>query len=487
MSPESLPALQITLGNMSLAEGVQVVSARISRAFSTPAMAEIMIEGPIDTPALGTPVRIEGLGPVFAGKIAALERARRGDARPALTLRAYDALQDLRLTGRAEAKSDVTPGAIAEEIAQRLGVGFDATYGGPKLAHVVRTARSDFDFLLSETRRVGLWFYLSEGKLQLTGFEGRGETRRVVLDEETLDARIEANGAQSTGAITFAGVAPATLEMFPGFSFGLDEARGFRANSMTPDYDLPMFNLMAGSSDEALSIAASEIAHRDAARVVLRAMFDGPLAPTLAQPLEILGAGVDLPGPLTVARVEHRLDAVAGHVAEVSTAPPPLRDEAAATLSFWGVVEDNADPINAGRVRCKLPHFGDVETSWLQVTRIMAGPGRGFASVPAKGDHVLIHSPSGRPEHGVVLGALTGREQLALQTGDARQFGFVSAEGHRLAFDDDRREAELSVPDGSRCRLGPDGIAIRAEGDLVLEAPGGRVTIRGDRIDFDRG
>ena len=119
MSPESLPALQITLGNMSLAEGVQVVSARISRAFSTPAMAEIMIEGPIDTPALGTPVRIEGLGPVFAGKIAALERARRGDARPALTLRAYDALQDLRLTGRAEAKSDVTPGAIAEEIAQR--------------------------------------------------------------------------------------------------------------------------------------------------------------------------------------------------------------------------------------------------------------------------------------------------------------------------------------------------------------------------------
>ncbi|MEM9853595.1 MAG: phage baseplate assembly protein V [Pseudomonadota bacterium] len=487
MTRQTLPDVRIMLGGRALGAEHDIVSVRVLRALSSPAMAEISLRGQMPLPGLGTELRVEGLGPRFDGKIAAAELARRGDGARVLTLRAFDALQDLRLTGRPEALFDVTPADIARAMGARLGIDVHAPEGGPRIAHIVRTARSDFDFLLSETRRVGLWFYLAADGLHLTGLDGKGALRRVSLETDALDARLEANAALATGAITFSGIAPTTLDDLPGFAFGLEEADAFGANGLGTKNDLPLFNVQAGSADEALEIASAEMAQRDAARVTLRAVFEGADAPALAQPLEIAAPETDVPGPLVVTRVEHRLDASAGHIAEISTAPPPLFDGAQMPRSFWGIVVDNDDPLNAGRLRCKLPQFGDVETDWLQVTRAMAGPGRGFAYVPTTGDKVLIHSPSGRPEHGVVLGALTGRDALALDAGDGERFGFVTGAGHRLTFDEGRGEAELEVPSGSRCTLGPKGIALSAQGDLTLEAPGRRVLILGDRIDFERG
>ncbi|WP_208348326.1 phage baseplate assembly protein V [Pseudaestuariivita rosea] len=495
MTQDRLPALTVFLDGDRLEPRVarQITSIRIRRALSCAAQAEIRITShDFQVPPLGAGLRIERQDrdePLFAGAVSAIERARRQDGVVTVTVRGFDALQSLRRSGQAASLQDITPGDIARSMADKLGLGFETQESGPTLPHMIRTDRTDFDFLCSETRRFGLWFHLRAGTLHLHGVDGFGAPRRITLSEDAFEARVEANADQATGSMSFTAFAPDVLDPFPGFAFGLDSSDAYGANTVDADTDIPVLNLPSATEDEALAIASAEMAHRDAGRVTLRAVFDGSYAFHLGQRLEVADIGMDTAGPLPITQIEDRIDVAAGHIVEVSTQPAPLSPIQQRPQMAWAKVVDNDDPTGAGRVRCSFPAIGDTETGWLQVIRPMAGPDRGFAYVPAVDDHVMVLTNSGRLEHAFVLGSLNAQERLAIVdgAGDAKRFGFYSVAGHALTFDDDSKIAELKAPDGSKLALGPDGISLRADGDLTLEAPGGTVTIRGNAIDFERG
>jgi phage baseplate assembly protein gpV len=459
-------------------------SLRVLRQLSAPAMAELVVEGP-EPPAVapGADLRIERDGlpaPLFEGQISAVETAIRGGVTVRTALRAYDPLARLRAAGTTEALSDVTPADLASEAARALGLGVEAAATGPRLPTLVRAQGSGLAFLRAETRRFGLWFHVADGVLHLHGLDGTGPVRRLA-PAAAIELRLERNDAEATGSLSFAAWDPATLDTHPGFAFGLTETEGGGA-------DLPILDLAAASANEALATAAAEMTRRDAGRSVLRAVLDGATAVRLGERLEIAAPGSTF-GPVAVTRLEERIDAVGGHVVELSTEPPPPALAAAAAAAFPGRVVANDDPDGLGRVRVALPGAGDVESGWLQVVRPMTGAGRGFVFAPAVGDVLLVLAPGGRPEHGFALGALNGRTPVALNggAGDATRFGFITAAGHRLVFDDDARTARLEVPDGSGCEFAPDGVTITAAGDLTLAAPGRRVLIRAGRIDLVRG
>jgi phage baseplate assembly protein gpV len=270
-------------------------------------------------------------------------------------------------------------------------------------------------------------------------------------------------------------------------AFSADEADVFGRAAAGTDTELPLFNRAAAGSDVASAEASALMARRDAARVTLRAVFDGACVFGLGDCLRI----DDLPyAPATsfvVTRLEERIDAVGGHVVEIATAPPPepVREPWAETV--WGRVSANQDPDGAGRIRCTLPTLGDVETGWLPLLRPLAGQDWGFAFVPAVGDDLLLLCPGGRAEHGVALGAVGGLRPLHLDAGEAARIGLRSAGGQALTLDDPAAAIRLETADGTRLEIDPSGARLHAAGDLTLEAPGGNVTIRGRRIDFVRG
>ena len=70
-----------------------------------------------------------------------------------------------------------------------------------------------------------------------------------------------------------------------------------------------------------------------------------------------------------------------------------------------GIVVDNVDPDELGRIQVKFPTLYEEPTSfWLRVSSPMAGPDRGFYSLPEVDDEVLVLFIQGSQDVGVIIG-----------------------------------------------------------------------------------
>ena len=91
---------------------------------------------------------------------------------------------------------------------------------------------------------------------------------------------------------------------------------------------------------------------------------------------------------------------------------------------------------------------------------------------------------------GVVLGGLhvdAPADRAGVRDGSVRAYGLASPDGQLLVLDRDSDRVVLSNQAGSRLELTEAGVLLHAEADLTIEAPGRRLVIRADTVDFERG
>jgi phage baseplate assembly protein gpV len=165
-------------------------------------------------------------------------------------------------------------------------------------------------------------------------------------------------------------------------------------------------------------------------------------------------------------------------------------ERAGASEHALGIVTAVSDPERLGRVRVSLPGHGDVETEWMHVVSAGAGRNKGMVVLPDVGDRVLVLLPHGEPGAGVVMGGLYGMEGPAdsgVEGGRTRRYTLQTPGGQRVVLDDGRQAIQLEDSSGNVVELTPEVVRIHAATDLELEAPGRKVVIRGDQIDFQRG
>lgn len=142
---------------------------------------------------------------------------------------------------------------------------------------------------------------------------------------------------------------------------------------------------------------------------------------------------------------------------------------------YEGVVTDNVDPLEIGRVRARVPAvFGeDVETGWAQpCPPYGGGKDRGFLFVPEVGDAVWIEFAAGdisRPLWTGAIVAAPGGESEA-PTCDGAKAGPLrhvlrTKAGHRLFFDDEGGIVVLAHGgDKAEIRITSDGeVIVKAE------------------------
>lgn len=103
--------------------------------------------------------------------------------------------------------------------------------------------------------------------------------------------------------------------------------------------------------------------------------------------------------------------------------------------------------------------------------------------LPEIGDPVLVLFDPDDPAQGVVLGSLYG---VDVKDRAVRRYTLLTPGGQRLQLDDENKLLRLENTDGSHVELGPKTVRLHATVDLEIEAPGRRVTIRGNAIDFER-
>src|SRR4051812_2748650 len=124
-----------------------------------------------------------------------------------------------------------------------------------------------------------------------------------------------------------------------------------------------------------------------------------------------------------------------------------------------GIVTNNKDPDNKGRVRIRFPWLSDTEESWwARIATDMAGPKRGSYFLPEVDDEVLVAFAHGDVRSPYVLGALwNGKDEPPQNNsnGENNIRAIHSRSGHVFMFDDTkgREKIELTSKSGHVLRL----------------------------------
>jgi uncharacterized protein involved in type VI secretion and phage assembly len=147
-----------------------------------------------------------------------------------------------------------------------------------------------------------------------------------------------------------------------------------------------------------------------------------------------------------------------------------------------GVVTENADPDNLGRVRVHLPYLGhDFVTDWARVVAPGNGPDRGFVWIPEMHDEVLIAFHHGDISEPYVLGGLWN----GVDRPPTIEVGGGKLNGRRIVSRDKNEIFFWDKPDNSSLGMATAGseviallnrlqkeFAVTSDGKIILNATG---------------
>lgn len=500
-----LPRLRITLGGAPLDAGAAATlrRLRVVQALSAPAQCELVFQAPderlADRIAPGAKLAIDALDhatPLFAGEVTAVEHGHARARLLELRVRAYDPLHRLQKRQAARALADVDAAAVARALLADAGIDAGVEAGGAAVVWpwLLQHDQTDFELLCEVCERTGLYFVLRQGTLHLLTLEGvrGGEVPALALGDDLLQATFEVNAAATCRRVVARGWDPARAVALEAQAEAPRSGRGAEARVALADVggagERLVGSLTGAGEAHAQLLAQAELDRAVAGELTLRGTAQGTPALRPGAAVEVTGVADRLAGTYVLTEVVHTIDPDTGYLAAISTSPPPPRPRGGATGMALGTVSTVDDPERLGRVRVRLPAFGGIETGWLQVLGVGAGPRKGLCILPDTDDRVLVALVRGDLGQAVVLGGLYGdaNPDPGVEDGGVRRFSLQTAGGQRVFLDDKRRTLQISDAGGSRLELGPDGVALHAEVPLTIEAPGQRLVFRARAIDFER-
>jgi uncharacterized protein involved in type VI secretion and phage assembly len=157
------------------------------------------------------------------------------------------------------------------------------------------------------------------------------------------------------------------------------------------------------------------------------------------------------------------------------------------------LVVDHNDPKKMGRIKVQFFWQQEGVTHWARTTSPHAGKDRGFMFMPEVGDEVAVAFEDGDPERPVVLGSLwnggqtaprydfrgsdiAGNDVKRIVTKSGNRFHLSDKAGSETMFFATPHHTSLSMTEKSD-ETGRTLITLHSDGDIVLDAPNGRVHI----------
>jgi len=158
-----------------------------------------------------------------------------------------------------------------------------------------------------------------------------------------------------------------------------------------------------------------------------------------------------------------------------------------------GIVTNNQDPDNLGRVKVRFPWLSDSEESqWARIVSPMAGSDRGLYCLPEVDDEVLVAFEHGMPEFPYILGALWNGQDTPPETnddGENNKRTLKSRSGHTICLDDTDGAEKIEIIDASAnntitLNTADNSITITADADITLQSQSGKLILSGNGVEI---
>lgn len=363
-------------------------------------------------------------GPVFDGLITTLA-PEFDEGTATLVVIALDRGCLLQQAPDSASYQDTSYGDIATKLARAAGLSPGTIDAGLTLPFVQRSNETPWDFLWRLAAEVDYEVKAEGTKLHFrpAGGDAHSQPLELTVGEELRSFRPRITASQQATSVSVRGWDPVgasaivadagvgTTQSTPGLTRG-DVATAL-SDSIGVVVDHPVANA-AHASTLARSLGA-QIANTfvEAEGVALGTPSLSP-----GNRVKVAGIAPDFAGTYALSGVRHVLRGDGGFETELYaegradrtllglTADSPAPD-AWQRRVVVGIVTNNDDPEQSGRVRVRYPTLEDTEEGWwARVVAPGAGLSRGFVTLPKIGDEVLVVFEHGDERHPYVLGSV---------------------------------------------------------------------------------
>ncbi len=158
-----------------------------------------------------------------------------------------------------------------------------------------------------------------------------------------------------------------------------------------------------------------------------------------------------------------------------------------------GIVTNNQDPDDLGRVKVRFPWLSDQEESaWARIASPMAGKQRGLYFLPEVDDEVLVVFEQGDPRYPFVLGALWNAQDVPPTTNSDGKNNvrlMQSRSGHQIRLNDEAGKETIEIIDKTGKNqvvidTAKNAIVITSAQDITLSAPQGTIKLDAQALEF---
>lgn len=459
-------------------------------------------QGPFE---LGKPVEISaqpeegGTSHVLIkGEITAIEPDFGIGTKASLLVRGYDRSHRLYRGTHSRAYLQATDSDLANRIAQEAGLQADVDSTTEVYEHVLQHNQTCMEFLRERAQRIGYEFFVedetlhfrrpsqSNGALELEwGEKLQSFKPRLTLVEQVDEVIVKGWDPQARQTI----IGQATRgEAEP--SIGQEQSGAQLASAAFSSARRVVVDRAVNSQADADTLAQSICDEISGAFIEAEGTCYGQPELCAGKSVRITSLGQKFSGTYFVTAASHIYRAGAPYLTtfSISARRPEtlyalLESPSQQATGGWGpvvgIVTNNSDPDNEGRVKVKFPWLSDdVESDWARLVGAGAGSERGFFCLPEVNDEVLVLFEQGDMDRPYVIGDLwNGQDDPPLRADDAVENGrvhkrtFKTRVGHMLTFIDDGTDEGivLETAGGHKLILSDD------QQKVVLQTTGGHV------------
>jgi phage protein D len=437
---------------------------------------------------------------VFSGEILAYE-PEFTSAAATICVRAYDASHRMHRNRRSATYQQMTVGDVVKKVAGENGLPVgEVESGGTVHPFLQQSMETDLDFLARLAATENCEVGVSDGKVFLERV-GSAQGPVPALDWRrnlhSFKPRMSASQQHGTvkvtsydpgtkKAITGEATAPATISRIA------EEIRDI-GKRVFGESELLVADRVANTPDEAKVIAQSTLDKLAGGSFEAEGVMHGHPHMKAGGKIKLENFG-RFDGEHHVTSVTHVYGhgdyrtrfAISGRNPRTLTDVMRPKNERDWTSGLViGIVTNNQDPEQLGRIRVKYPALGDdIEGGWARIALPGAGKEAGMAFVPMVGDEVVVGFEHGDTRRPVVLGALHNSidKPHAKMAGDAAG-GSLVVYGRKDAELNTQKQLVIAAKEHmtiaiDRGEAGPGDLKARAS-DLIEVKAGTTITIEG--------